>query len=99
MKILHLSDLHIGKRVHEFSMMEDQRYILQKIIEIVDREQLLAVACGFIRDGKYYALDHGAYRLYVSLWVGLFPLRRSYIATRRWLGKLRRCILRTLRRK
>lgn len=39
MKILHLSDLHIGKRVHEFSMMEDQRYILQKIIEIVDREQ------------------------------------------------------------
>lgn len=39
MKFLHLSDLHIGKRVHEFSMMEDQRYILRKILEIADREK------------------------------------------------------------
>ena len=31
MKFLHLSDLHIGKRVNEFSMLEDQEYILKKI--------------------------------------------------------------------
>ena len=28
MKLLHLSDLHLGKRVHEFSMLDDQRYKL-----------------------------------------------------------------------
>ena len=33
MKFIHLSDLHIGKRVNEFSMIEDQRYILDQIIE------------------------------------------------------------------
>lgn len=39
MKFLHLSDLHIGKRVNEFSMIEDQKDILNKIIEIVDKEK------------------------------------------------------------
>lgn len=39
MKFLHLSDLHIGKRVYEFSMLEDQRYILRQILEIVGRER------------------------------------------------------------
>lgn len=39
MKFLHLSDLHIGKRVNEFSMLEDQEYILMKIINIVDEQK------------------------------------------------------------
>lgn len=43
MKILHLSDLHIGKRVNEFSMLEDQRYILLKILEIIDEKNVDAV--------------------------------------------------------
>ena len=34
MKLLHLSDLHIGKRVNEFSMLEDQKYILEQILKI-----------------------------------------------------------------
>ena len=38
MKLIHLSDLHLGKRVNEFSMLEDQRDILTKCLEIVDRE-------------------------------------------------------------
>ena len=38
MKILHLSDLHLGKRVNEFSMIEDQEYILTKIIHIIDEQ-------------------------------------------------------------
>ncbi len=39
MKLLHLADLHLGKRVHEFSMLEDQRYILKQILEIMETEQ------------------------------------------------------------
>lgn len=36
MKLLHISDLHIGKRVNEFSMLEDQKYILRQILAIAD---------------------------------------------------------------
>ncbi len=39
MKLLHLSDLHLGKRVNEYSMLEDQAYILEQILTIVDTEQ------------------------------------------------------------
>lgn len=38
MKLLHLSDLHIGKRLHERSFLEDQKYILNQILEITDKE-------------------------------------------------------------
>ncbi len=38
MRLMHLSDLHIGKRVNEFSMAEDQKYILAQILSIIDRE-------------------------------------------------------------
>lgn len=38
MKLLHLSDLHLGKRLNGFSMLEDQEYILQQILQIIDRE-------------------------------------------------------------
>ena len=36
MKFLHISDLHLGKRFKEYSLIEDQQYILDKIIEIAD---------------------------------------------------------------
>ena len=39
MKLFHLSDLHIGKRVHEFSMIEDQKYMLTQILQAVMREK------------------------------------------------------------
>lgn len=39
MKLIHLSDLHLGKRVNEFSMLEDQEYILTKIINVIDEEK------------------------------------------------------------
>ena len=39
MKLIHLADLHIGKRVNEISMIEDQRYILKQVLECVDEEQ------------------------------------------------------------
>ena len=43
MKFIHLSDLHLGKRVNEFSMIEDQKYILQQILSLIDREAADAV--------------------------------------------------------
>lgn len=43
MKFIHLSDLHIGKRVNDFSLIEDQKYILQQILKITDREKPDAV--------------------------------------------------------
>ncbi|MBQ7365308.1 MAG: exonuclease SbcCD subunit D [Clostridia bacterium] len=39
MKFFHLSDLHIGKRLNEFSLLEDQTYILNEILSLVDAEQ------------------------------------------------------------
>lgn len=39
MKLIHLSDLHLGKRVNEFSMLEDQKHILLEILKIIDQEQ------------------------------------------------------------
>ncbi len=39
MKLIHLADLHIGKRVNEFSMLEDQEYILRQILQIIEKEE------------------------------------------------------------
>ena len=38
MKLIHLSDLHLGKRVNGFSMLEDQTLILEQILAVVDAE-------------------------------------------------------------
>ena len=43
MKLIHLSDLHIGKRVNEVSMIEDQEYMLLQILKIIDDEKANAV--------------------------------------------------------
>ncbi len=39
MKLFHLSDLHLGKRVNGFSMIEDQKYILDQILKRIEEEQ------------------------------------------------------------
>jgi len=38
-KLIHLADLHIGKRVNEFSMLEDQQYVLGEILRLIDEER------------------------------------------------------------
>ena len=43
MKFIHLSDLHLGKRLHEVNLLEDQAYILQEILTIVEQEAPQAV--------------------------------------------------------
>ena len=51
MKLIHLSDLHLGKRVNEMPMTDDQAYILLQILQIIDEEQPDAVMlCGDIYD-------------------------------------------------
>lgn len=43
MKFLHLADLHIGKRVHGFSMLDDQRAILRQICALAAEQGVDAV--------------------------------------------------------
>ena len=43
MKIMHLSYLHIGKKVNEYSMLQDQIYILKEILRIIDNEKVETV--------------------------------------------------------
>ena len=50
MKLIHTADLHIGKIVNEFSMLNDQKYILQQILSIVEEEQ----ADGILIAGDVY---------------------------------------------
>ena len=43
MRFIHLSDLHIGKKVNEFSMLEDQQWVLTHILEIIDQNKIQGV--------------------------------------------------------
>ena len=38
-KLLHISDLHIGKRLMEVSLLEDQKYIVDQILSIIEDER------------------------------------------------------------
>lgn len=40
MRLLHLADLHIGKKVNEFSMIKDQEYVLEQILTLVCTEHV-----------------------------------------------------------
>ena len=50
MKFIHLSDLHLGKRVNDYSMIEDQEYILNKILDVIDGE----MPCSVVIAGDVY---------------------------------------------
>lgn len=53
MKIMHLSDLHIGKKVNEYSMLQDQIYILKEILRIIDNEKVeTVIIAGDVYDGS-----------------------------------------------
>ncbi len=41
MKLLHLSDLHIGKKVHGYSMLKEQKEILNQILLLCEEENLI----------------------------------------------------------
>ena len=80
MKFLHISDLHIGKRVNEFSMTEDQKYILNQILQIAQREQVDAVLiAGDIYDKPMPSAE--AVQMFDWFLTGLADLGKRYL---RW---------------
>ena len=56
MKLFHISDLHLGKRIYEFSMLEEQRELLLEILRSIDEEQPQAL---LISGDIYDAADRG----------------------------------------
>ena len=58
--------------------------------EQVKADQVIARVTEFTRKGKLYKAENAAYRLYVWLWTGLFPVRRPLLAIRKKLGDFRR---------
>ncbi len=51
MKILHLGDLHIGKKLNDFCLLDDQKFVLTQAIDLIKREKIDAVfICGDIFD-------------------------------------------------
>lgn len=44
MKFIHISDLHLGKRVNEFSMLDDQRYILEQVVKEAENADAVLIA-------------------------------------------------------
>lgn len=43
MKILHLADLHIGKKVNGYSMIEDQKYIFDQVYKLIEDKKIKIV--------------------------------------------------------
>lgn len=46
MRILHISDLHIGKMIGSYSLLEDQSYCLDQVLKIVEKEKVDLVLIG-----------------------------------------------------
>lgn len=58
MKFMHISDLHLGKKVHEFCMIEDQKYMLECIINIlVDNNVEALVIAGDVYDKSIPSIE------------------------------------------
>ena len=76
MKILHTSDLHIGKRVNEYSMLDEQRFILDEILDIAKSEQPDAIIlAGDIYDKSVPSAE--AVSLFDNFLVGLAKLGKA----------------------
>ena len=76
MKLVHISDLHLGKRLHQFSLLEDQKYILDEIVKIVEEEQAEGVLiAGDVYDKVYPSAE--AVALFDSFLVKLADGKRK----------------------
>lgn len=76
MKILHTSDLHIGKRINEYPMLEEQEYILKQITKIAEKEQPDAIIlAGDIYDKSVPSAE--AVALFDKFLVSLVSLGKS----------------------
>ena len=58
MKVMHLSDLHLGKSILEQSLIDDQKYILNQIIDIVKEQNIdLVLIAGDVYDKSIPNVD------------------------------------------
>lgn len=58
MKLLHLADLHLGKSIGNYSLIEDQKYALNQILNIIDRENIdVIMIAGDIFDTQISSVD------------------------------------------
>lgn len=70
MKFLHLGDLHLGKSLFDFDLIEDQKYILDQILDIADKESVDGVLiAGDVYDKS--VPSEAATRLLDYFWVAL----------------------------
>ena len=65
--------------------------------ENVTERQVIALVDTYIRDGKRISVEQWSCKLWVRLWIGLFPVRRPLLQLRRWLGRLRMRMKRMLK--
>lgn len=74
MKLMHLSDLHLGKLVLEQSMIDDQKYILNQIIDIVKKEQVdIVLIAGDVYDKSIPTIE--AVNLFSNFLTKLYKLK------------------------
>ena len=58
MKLLHLADLHLGKSIGNYSLIEDQKYALDQILDIIDREKVdVVMIAGDIFDTQISSVE------------------------------------------
>ena len=78
MKLMHLSDLHLGKRVNGFSMIPDQKFVLEQILDMA-REEMPdgALLCGDIYDKTVPSAE--AVELFDAFLSGLAEICPVYI--------------------
>ena len=60
--------------------------------EDVESDQVIALADIYVRNGKKIPVSAPLCRLWVWLWVGMFPVRKPFIKLRQALGRLRRSL-------
>ena len=73
MKIMHLSDLHLGKSILEQSLIEDQKYILDKLLGIiVDKKIDLVLIAGDVYDKGIPSIE--AVKLFSKFLARLYKL-------------------------
>lgn len=74
MKLMHLSDLHLGKLVLEQSMIDDQKYILNQIIDIVKKEKVdIVLIAGDVYDKSIPTIE--AVNLFSNFLTKLYKLK------------------------
>ena len=74
MKLMHLSDLHLGKLILEQSMIDDQKYILNQIIDIVKKEQVdIVLIAGDVYDKSIPTIE--AVNLFSDFLTRLYKLK------------------------